>query len=97
MRRLLLSILSAAALCASVGMTQATPLSASSALASPGAIEQALPDAGVSLAHWHGGRHWHGHRHGHYRPHYRHHWRHYGWHHRPHCWWNGYRRVCRSW
>jgi hypothetical protein len=66
MRKLI--ILGAAALLASalVGSAQATPLSGS-ALATGGAIEQAMPELGVSKARYHRGyRHYGWHRGNHY-------------------------------
>jgi hypothetical protein len=63
------------------GTLQATPLSASGALATSPAFQQSLPDAGVTKVFW---------RHGWYHRG----WRHYGWHHRP---WHRFGWYHRPW
>ena len=80
MRKLLTAGVTAFLAVVFAGSVQATPLSASGALATSGAIQQSLPDDGVTKVSYH--RHW---RHyGWYRG------RHYGWYrwHRRYAWRN---------
>jgi hypothetical protein len=84
MRKLLTAGVTAFLVVVFAGSVQATPLSASGALATSGAIRQSLPDDGVTKVWYH--RHWR-----HYGW-YHHHWRHYGWYRGRHYGWYRWHR-----
>ena len=84
MRKLLTAGVTALLVGVFAGSVQATPLSASGALATSGALQQSLADDGVTKARYH--RHWR-----HYGWYHRH-WRHYGWYHRHWRHYGWYRR-----
>ena len=81
MRKLLTAGVTAFLVVVFAGSVQATPLSASGALANSGAIQQSLPDDGVTKVRYH---HHHWRHYGWYRG------RHYGWYrwHRRYAWKN---------
>ena len=85
MRKLLTAGVTALLVGGFAGSVQATPLSASGALATSGALQQSLADDGVTKARYH--RHWR-----HYGWYHR---RHYGWYrwHRRYVWRNPWREF----